>query len=674
MKKFAVLFLFGTFLHEVQAESTCCIIAGTLSDNQAEQCGGDSRPHVQEGGYRLVDRIIGGPQLMLRADVNSDDGDAKANVKNFLKALRILKKPLEEVIRPPMANDIFNQRTSYLSNKKFGFYDVFVSKHGTSGASTFLKTGIPQSPNLACTNRGNEECEGAGNGIWFNCLHYEKKKENYNAPLFLLWHRAFVRSFEISANSILASRSSDLIDSSPGFGIPFWNWTKCPQVPILFRSEPSPNVDYGCQSASSYFAEIEKEELEATIHPSRTEKVKNGDPVWTSLTSLNPFHSGTGSFPGFVEFSNNLQSLWHDQVHNGVGPHMARTETAVEDPLFWLMHSYVDKLWVEWFEKSGRDEKSVQLRKSEYFLLKKRWEGYGVVFPMLCNSEFVWYRPRFEEILPSPTQDEFESNNLPSVLSKTIGYVYQATNPVETVGLQEFYPEFDDIIGGEDFSLALIESRARRTDNIKLMAGKVVVSRLDKEPFMLRRKPLVFSIKLDSEKSKRLIRLANYYFGRKASIEKNDRPFNGDFLAELNDAVIDSPPSGNGEAIAVLARVCESESTCFEPTNGWTFLSFYSVFSTRLAISQQTETHNHELDHSQNHGQVFDISLVFDAYVRKSTRSDQIGYLKSPTIQIAIAPVRIQRDGTADVKIVLRNQPPDFSFRSASVYLSNLSE
>ena len=38
----------------------------------------------------------------------------------------------------------------------------------------------------------------------------------------------------------------------------------------------------------------------------------------------------------------------HDQVHVWVGGTMSRVPTAPADPIFWLHHAEVDRLWDEW--------------------------------------------------------------------------------------------------------------------------------------------------------------------------------------------------------------------------------------------------------------------------------------------------------------------------------------
>ena len=47
----------------------------------------------------------------------------------------------------------------------------------------------------------------------------------------------------------------------------------------------------------------------------------------------------------------------HNWVHLWTGGSMATLEEAANDPLFYVHHAYIDKLWTDWqMKKSGRVE------------------------------------------------------------------------------------------------------------------------------------------------------------------------------------------------------------------------------------------------------------------------------------------------------------------------------
>ena len=49
-----------------------------------------------------------------------------------------------------------------------------------------------------------------------------------------------------------------------------------------------------------------------------------------------------------------LESLPHDMVHVAIGGAMGDPRTAALDPIFWLHHANIDRLWQVWLNKGGR--------------------------------------------------------------------------------------------------------------------------------------------------------------------------------------------------------------------------------------------------------------------------------------------------------------------------------
>ena len=47
----------------------------------------------------------------------------------------------------------------------------------------------------------------------------------------------------------------------------------------------------------------------------------------------------------------NLEYL-HNHVHSTVGGHMGDTLTAASDPIFYLLHSFLDLIWEQWRHKN----------------------------------------------------------------------------------------------------------------------------------------------------------------------------------------------------------------------------------------------------------------------------------------------------------------------------------
>jgi tyrosinase len=69
--------------------------------------------------------------------------------------------------------------------------------------------------------------------------------------------------------------------------------------------------------------------------------------------SLLPHKSDVAALNGFTSFTafqSAIEGAVHASVHNAVGGDMA-TAASPSDPLFWLHHANIDRLWVKWQKK-----------------------------------------------------------------------------------------------------------------------------------------------------------------------------------------------------------------------------------------------------------------------------------------------------------------------------------
>jgi hypothetical protein len=160
--------------------------------------------------------------------------------------------------------------------------------------------------------------------MWSGCqAHGQNQDENF----FLPWHRMFVLAFE---NIVRA------VAEEPYFTLPYWNYLDPAQrsIPAQFR-RPSDPV-YG-----------------ALYRDTRNSAVNAGGAI-ASSTNLSPSilaentYSPLGADQGFCA---NLDFGLHGTVHVGVGNAvngMGLVPWAAADPIFWLHHCNIDRLWASW--------------------------------------------------------------------------------------------------------------------------------------------------------------------------------------------------------------------------------------------------------------------------------------------------------------------------------------
>lgn len=174
--------------------------------------------------------------------------------------------------------------------------------------------------------------------LWNSCQH--------GSYFFLSWHRMYLYYFE----RILRKASGDAT-----FALPYWNYTKAAEraLPPSFRTPAT-------ASNALYVAE-------------RAAGMNSGDKLPASAVSttaamnVKDFSSATGSGAGFggqreagpVHFTGphgRIENTPHDVVHVIVGGDtgwMSDPNTAAQDPIFWLHHANIDRLWKQWLRKGA---------------------------------------------------------------------------------------------------------------------------------------------------------------------------------------------------------------------------------------------------------------------------------------------------------------------------------
>jgi hypothetical protein len=145
---------------------------------------------------------------------------------------------------------------------------------------------------------------------------------------FLPWHRAYLAAVESVLQRTLG----------PNFALPYWDWTSNPRLPAPFAQQTSPLFDSSRQVSA-------QEELPSSFVDVSSAMRAN---TFESFGGHRP-PSGTGQAarPGRLEVGA------HNNVHSWVGGNMGAFDTAAVDPLFYLHHCNVDRLWYEWQSMPG---------------------------------------------------------------------------------------------------------------------------------------------------------------------------------------------------------------------------------------------------------------------------------------------------------------------------------
>lgn len=169
--------------------------------------------------------------------------------------------------------------------------------------------------------------------IWNQCQH--------GSYYFLSWHRMYLYYFE----KIVRKSSGD-----PSFALPYWNYSDVPAQAVMPEEFRQPadasNTFYVAQRNPSINAG-------AALPPS----VVSYSVAFGFTNFLAPTGSGLGFggqiIPAPAHFTGppgRIESQPHNIVHSTIGGWMGDPNTAAQDPIFWLHHANIDRLWEKWLE------------------------------------------------------------------------------------------------------------------------------------------------------------------------------------------------------------------------------------------------------------------------------------------------------------------------------------
>ena len=134
---------------------------------------------------------------------------------------------------------------------------------------------------------------------------------------FLPWHRVYLVKFEAELR---------LVDGN--LFVPYWDW-------INDQTVPSWLDDLLPQSLT----DLNGDPIDVVRSP-------GADPQTPDLPTQ-PDLDGVNAQSDYVPFTSSLEGI-HNTVHNWVGGIMADIMYSPCDPLFWLHHAFIDRVWATW--------------------------------------------------------------------------------------------------------------------------------------------------------------------------------------------------------------------------------------------------------------------------------------------------------------------------------------
>lgn len=168
---------------------------------------------------------------------------------------------------------------------------------------------------------------GSATNLWERQAESHQFFCDHGTWFFLPWHRAYLYQFELTLRRLIRD----------DFRLPYWDWTVSGEIPAKLTNSP----------------------LLSTLGLTR----RNNN-VGTRYQSI---MADINEFPDFDSIGGDSRSSgcieWpHNSVHATIGGTMGSVALAGRDPLFWLHHCNVDRMWSMWMDDmivKKRDSRSL---------------------------------------------------------------------------------------------------------------------------------------------------------------------------------------------------------------------------------------------------------------------------------------------------------------------------
>jgi tyrosinase len=172
---------------------------------------------------------------------------------------------------------------------------------------------------------------------------------------FLAWHRRYLVEFERElqrVDRLLRPTATQRV------GVPYWRWQDpfpSWMVGFLPARNPQNNQPVPARKNAAPPQKASASDVDLIVNRSGTQH--------TQLPGENDYTKFTFAVEGWGRRSDGSSLPGHNHGHSWIGGIMNNTSTSPTDPMFWLHHAEVDRLWHIWRQRhatvrpmlSGRD-------------------------------------------------------------------------------------------------------------------------------------------------------------------------------------------------------------------------------------------------------------------------------------------------------------------------------
>lgn len=163
---------------------------------------------------------------------------------------------------------------------------------------------------------------------WARQTQIHHRASQHNNGLFLPWHRQQLAHFE----RIVAK-----LTGHDDFAMPYWDWQEHRFLPDWITDRDSP---------------LYERERARGVETLDFAAARWAESPYTAKLASDGFETFCGKLP---EGAGMVEGYGHNHIHQLIGGAMRHPRTSARDPMFWLHHSNVDRVWTTWHRNRGKD-------------------------------------------------------------------------------------------------------------------------------------------------------------------------------------------------------------------------------------------------------------------------------------------------------------------------------
>jgi tyrosinase len=172
---------------------------------------------------------------------------------------------------------------------------------------------------------------------------------------FLSWHRGYLATFE----AIVAAKVKEL--TGEAWALPYWNYLddtnpKARLIPDAFLADTYPHPSGG--DRPNPLKKYPRRAGVTALQPGPRDEFSLAAGAENDfIVGAGGIGFGGGITGGFMQFSNwtgDLENNPHNTVHRMIGGFMGDPRLAGLEPLFWLHHCNIDRVWEAWMLTPGK--------------------------------------------------------------------------------------------------------------------------------------------------------------------------------------------------------------------------------------------------------------------------------------------------------------------------------